>query len=135
MYIKDLMTGEVRLYGTNHHDALEVSSDGRTLSYENLQNGEGSRYGDYRFCDKDGKTPEEDEDLIKHGADAYFNIGGFFPHEDEDLEKIKSEICDKYCKYPHEYADQDEMIDDVCVCCPLLRLDDVKGLEVKKDDK
>ena len=66
MYIKDLMTGEIRLYGTNQHDALEVSSDGRTLSYENLQNVEGSRYGDYRFCDKDGKTPEEDEDLIKH---------------------------------------------------------------------
>ena len=125
MYIKDLQTGEVRMYGTNHHDALRVSRYGRSLIYENLQNGEESEYGDYRFCNKDGQ-------ILKHGADAYFNIGGFFPHEDEDLEKIKSEICDHYCKYPGEYKDQDEMIDTVCVNCPLLKLDDVKDLEVKK---
>ena len=132
MYIKDLQTGEVRLYGTNHHDALCVSDYGRFLTYKNLQNGEGSEYGDYRFCNEKGQTPAEDEDLIKHGADAYFNIGGFFPHENEDLEKIKSDICDHYCKYPGEYKDQDEMIDTVCVNCPLLKLDDVKDLEVKK---
>ena len=135
MYIKDLQTGEVRLYGTNHHDALQIAEDGRTLFYENMQNGDDSRDGDYRFCDSEGTIPADDEDLRKHGADAYFNIGGFFPHENEDLEKIKSEICDHYCKYPAEYIGQMEMVDAVCVCCPLLRLDDVKGLEVKKDDK
>ena len=135
MYIKDLQTGNVRLYGTNCHDSLRVSNDGKTLSYYNLQNGDGSAYGDYRFTDEKGQTPEEDKEMAQYGAENYFNIGGFFPHEDEDLEKLKSEICDNYCKYPHEYADQDEMIDAVCVCCPLLRLDDVKGLEVKKDDK
>lgn len=77
MYIKDLQSGDVRKYGTNPHDALRVSPDGTILSYENLQNGDGSRFGDYRFCDKDGLIPEEDEVLVKHGADAYFNIGGF----------------------------------------------------------
>lgn len=77
MYIKDLQSGEVRKYGSNHHDALRVSPDGTILSYENLQNGDGSRFGDYRFCDEDGLIPEEDEVLVKHGADAYFNIGGF----------------------------------------------------------
>lgn len=77
MYIKDLQSGEVRKYGLNHHDALRVSRDGTILSYENLQNGDGSRFGDYRFCDKDGLIPEEDEVLVKYGADAYFNIGGF----------------------------------------------------------
>ena len=77
MYIKDLITGKVRLYGTNKHDSLIISDDGRTLSYSNLQNGDGSQYGDYRFCDKDGLIPSEDEVLIKHGADSYFNIGGF----------------------------------------------------------
>ena len=77
MYIKDLTNGNVRLYGTNHHDALRISKDGRTLSYENLQNGDGSRYGDYRFTDGEGRTPEEDEELAEYGADAYFNIGGF----------------------------------------------------------
>ena len=77
MYIKDLQSGEVRKYGSNHHDALRVSQDGTILSYENLQNGDGSRFGDYRFCDEDGLIPEEDVVLVKHGADAYFNIGGF----------------------------------------------------------
>ena len=78
MWIKDLQTGEIRKYGTNHHDALMISDDGRTLSYENLQNGDGSRYGDYRFVvDDGGHIPSEDETLTKYGADAYFNIGGF----------------------------------------------------------
>ena len=54
MYIKDMTNGTVRRYGTNVHDSLQISDDGRTLSYENLQNGDGSRYGDYRFCDQDG---------------------------------------------------------------------------------
>ena len=78
MYIKDLETGEVRKYGTDHHDSLMISNDGKCLYYKHLQNGEGSEYGDYRFVtDKDGFIPAEDEVLIKHGADACFNIGGF----------------------------------------------------------
>lgn len=78
MYIKDLTNGVVRRYGGNIHDSLRISSDGRTLSYANLQNGDGSRYGDYRFVvDENGETPEEDEVLRVYGADAYFNIGGF----------------------------------------------------------
>lgn len=77
MYIKDLQSGEVRKYGSNHHDSLCVSRDGTTLSYYNLQNGDGSRFGDYRFCDENGLTPEEDEVLMRYGAEAYFNIGGF----------------------------------------------------------
>ena len=49
MWIKDMLTGEVRKYGRNHHDSLRISDDGRYLVYENLQNGDGSEYGDYRF--------------------------------------------------------------------------------------
>lgn len=78
MYIKDMETGEVRKYGLDCHDSLMISNDGRTLSYYNLQNGDGSAYGEYRFVvDEEGHTPEEDDVLIRHGADAYFNIGGF----------------------------------------------------------
>ncbi len=77
MWIKDLLTGDVREYGTNCHDALMISDDGRYLVYENLQNGDGSM-GDYRFVvDEGGKVPAEDETLMRYGADAYFNIGGF----------------------------------------------------------
>ena len=76
MKIKDLTTGQVFEYGSNRHHALRISDDGRTLSFEHLQNGDGSRYGDYRFVDDDEeKIPSEIED--EYGADSYFNIGGF----------------------------------------------------------
>lgn len=92
MYIKDMQNGTVRKYGSDHHDSLQISDDGRTLSYENLQNGDGSRYGDYRFVtDKDGFIPSEDEVLIKHGAEAYFNIGGF-----GDLEHDINHLIEEY---------------------------------------
>lgn len=78
MWIKDLQTGTVREYGKNCHDSLRISGDGRTLTYYNLQCGDGSGYGDFRFVvDPEGHTPDEDETLIKYWADAYFNIGGW----------------------------------------------------------
>ena len=74
MYIKDLQTGKIRKYGTDRHDSLLISEDGRTLEYKNLQNGDGSRYGDYRFTDEKG---------IIHEIDNYFNIGGFIITENK----------------------------------------------------
>lgn len=45
---------------------------------------------------------------------------------DEELEEIKTEMCDKYCKHPESYRlfgdTEEEMIDEVCVNCPLSRL-------------
>ena len=73
MFIKDLETGKVRRYGTNPHDSLVISDDGRTLSYYNLQNGDGSGHGNYVFCDDEGKTPAE----IDIPDNIYFNIGGW----------------------------------------------------------
>ena len=76
MFIKDLETGRVFKYGSDQHDSLRISGDGHYLVYRNLQNGEGSgEYGCYRFVvDEEGLIPDEDEDLIRHGADAYFDI-------------------------------------------------------------
>lgn len=81
-YIKDMVSGNVREYGSNCHDSLRISDDGTYLTYENLQCGDGSIAGDkehsgFVFCDEEGHTPDEDETLIRHGADAYFNIGGW----------------------------------------------------------
>ncbi len=96
MYIKDLTSGKVREYGTNQHDALTISDDGRCLYYEHLQCCEGSRFGSYRFCDKDGLVPEEDEVLMCHGAEAYFNIGGWDRDEYGRLKTVKKpEATDK----------------------------------------
>ena len=71
MYIKDMTTGKVHKYGDDQHDSLIISNDGRTLSYYNLHNGDGSRHGEYRFCDDCGNVPSEE------WHDDYFNIVGF----------------------------------------------------------
>lgn len=95
-YIKDLRTGNIRPYGSNHHDSLMISQDGTYLTYEHLQCGDGSIAGDkehsgFVFCDDEGHTPEEDETLCRYGADAYFNIGGWDSLIDV-LQEIRQEI-------------------------------------------
>ncbi len=95
-YIKDLQSGNIRPYGSNHHDSLLISKDGTYLTYEHLQCGDGSIAGDkensgFVFCDDEGHTPEEDEILCKYGADAYFNIGGW-ENPIDVLDKIRAEI-------------------------------------------
>lgn len=78
MWIKDNETGQVRPYGSDQHDSLIISEDGRHLSYYNLQCGDGSKYGGYSFVtDEKGTLPKDDEDLARHGALPFFNIGGF----------------------------------------------------------
>lgn len=76
MLIKDMETGKVREYGTNRHDSLVISPDGRYLYYENLQNGDGS-IGGYRFViDEEGHVPEDNRDCFEIDKE-YFNIGGW----------------------------------------------------------
>lgn len=84
MKIKDLQTGEVHEYGTNCHDSLYVSQDGRTLTYYNLQNGDGSGVGDYRFVCDDEKVPAESETADAIHCEVYFNIGGWNHREPQD---------------------------------------------------
>ena len=76
MIIKDLRTGQEHQYGSNQHDALIVSEDGRTLSFYNLQNGDGSRFGDYRFISF---------------VEDYVDIGGA-----SLLTPLELEECDNY---------------------------------------
>ena len=37
----------------------------------------------------------------------------------EEIEDIKSQICDEYCRYPYDYED----IREFCANCPLNKLD------------
>ena len=146
MWIKDLRRGKVFRYGNDRHDALRISDDGRTLSYENLQNGDGSRWGDYRFVTNiHGHIPLEDETLMEYGADAYFDIGGKQVNDyskqevvgeiittlpNDDKENIKQLFCDCYCQFPEEYLgmykDPDVAWDNLdrekCSMCPLEKL-------------
>lgn len=96
MWLRDNEDGEVRQYGTNHHDALVISDDGRYLYYENLQNGDGSRGGGYSFVtDEKGNTPIADEDLQKYGAEGYADIGGFKRIRHEGYEQAKADMMAK----------------------------------------
>ena len=61
IYIKDLQSGRIFEYGKNCHDRLVISEDGRSLHYENLQNGDGSNGGDYRFFSLENKPIKEEK--------------------------------------------------------------------------
>lgn len=80
MKIRDNETGEVFEYGTNIHHALRISQNGGCLTFENLQNGDGSLQsgdGGYSFVLDDGKTPKESNSPDAANGCCYANIGGF----------------------------------------------------------
>lgn len=91
MLIKDLETGCVREYGKDCHDSLVISPDGRSLSYYNLQCGEGSRYGCFRFVMEDGEVPNDSQTPDAIHAECYFNIGGF-----PSAKQIRDEVIEKF---------------------------------------
>ena len=95
MYITDTETGITRLYGTARHDSLVKSDDGRCLHYYNLQCGEGSRYGMFLFTDDQGRPPKDNFELLKYGAEDYFNIGGFGEIHMSQIEEIKTEVKER----------------------------------------
>ena len=77
MRILDLQTGETHIFGDNCHDSLAISQDGRSLHYYNLQCGDGSNYGDFRFVMEDNKVPSESGTADAIHVESYFNIGGW----------------------------------------------------------
>ena len=38
------------------------------------------------------------------------------------LDKIAGEMCDKYCKFPDQEKDEDELFKKHCDKCPMLKL-------------
>lgn len=80
MKIRDNETGEVFEYGENIHHALRISRNGGCLTFENLQNGDGSLEngdGGYSFVLDDCMTPEESDSPDAINYATYANIGGF----------------------------------------------------------
>jgi len=106
MKILDLQTGRVHEYGDSGHDSLYVSQDGTTLTYYNLQTGDGSKHGDYRFVCDDNKIPAESQTADAIHAEVYFNIGGWpeRPHGKWiiDVEDgINTMVTCPFCKERH----------------------------------
>lgn len=96
MKIRDNETGEVFEYGTNRHHALRISRNGGCLTFENLQNGDGSlKSGDggYSFVLDDGKTPEESVSPDAVNGSTYANIGGFYEENSKNDGWIPVEEC------------------------------------------
>lgn len=116
MKIRDNETGEVFEYGENIHHALRISENGGCLTFENLQNGDGSLQsgdGGYSFVLDDGKTPKESNSPDAVNGATYANIGGFngdntknngwipveerLPEVGEDTEEtIEDDDCPEY---------------------------------------
>lgn len=68
IYVKDSLYNVVHEVGTDRHDSLIVENG--CLYYYNLQNGEGTRFGGYKFCDKYGNTNYNNKEY-----DNYYHIG------------------------------------------------------------
>lgn len=118
MYIRDNETNKVRIYGTDRHDSLVVSQDGRYLEYRNLQNGDGSIGGGYSFTDVNGNIPVDNED--EYGTPMYFNIGGFAPNQD---------INEAVYQYGYEKAVY-EMHQSMRMCKEAMRKHDESYVEI-----
>lgn len=99
--IRDNETGEIFEYGTNIHHALRISKNGGCLTFENLQNGDGSSKsgdGGYSFVLNDGKTPEESSSPDSMYGATYANIGGFHEHlSRENAPEITRSSRDNKC--------------------------------------
>ena len=103
MKIRDNETGEVFEYGTNIHHSLRISENGGCLTFENLQNGDGSlKNGDggYSFVLDDGKTPEESASPDAVNGATYANIGGFHRDNTKNEEDI---LKFYYCESEDDY--------------------------------
>lgn len=97
IWIKDLATKKIHKYGSDCHDSLTLSDNGTSLHYYNLQNGDGSRFGDYKnpfsggyvFSDEKGRVPEEICDPNEYENSLYGGIGRVSP-----IDAITKEIID-----------------------------------------
>ncbi|WP_240377209.1 hypothetical protein [Bacillus piscicola] len=83
--VKDIAQKTEHIVGTNIHDTLEIQDDG-TISYYNLQNGEGTRvFGDYRFV---GNVDEMGMTVEFVSFEEIKNIYQQMEQKDEEKEKF-----------------------------------------------
>jgi hypothetical protein len=74
------------------------------------------------------KCPVESFDCVEHGCPLVRSVdtiknGTFVNVTEEELEDIKTDLCDNYCGKRKEWTgDQDDFIEKICVNCPLTRL-------------
>lgn len=100
IYIKDTYNGYIHKLGSNCHDSLYVNDEGH-IDYLNLQCCEGTRYGSYIFCDKNGndlKDWVEDYNYLAIGK----SIGYSQESYEEALEDITKLVNENKLFYKNE---------------------------------
>ena len=74
------------------------------------------------------RCPVESRECADHGCPLVRSVseikkGTFVNVTEEELEDIKTDLCDNYCSKRKEWTgNQDDFIEEICVCCPLTRL-------------
>ena len=91
IYVKDMASNVVHEVGSDRHDSLMLIDGG--LYYYNLQCGEGTYGSGYKFCDENGNTDYDNEEL-----DNFYHIGfseeRFKEQYEKDMKKLK-EVLEK----------------------------------------
>ena len=82
-------------------------------------------YSEYVECEK---CHVESRDCADHGCPLVRSVdaikkGVSANVTEEELEDIKTDLCDNYCAKRKEWTgDPDDFIEEICVNCPLSRL-------------
>ena len=101
IYVKDTYNGHIHKLGSNCHDSLYVNDEGH-IDYLNLQCCEGTRYGSYIFCDKNGN------DLRDWVEDYnYLAIGKSIGYSRDSYEEALEDIAELVQKNKLSYKNED----------------------------
>ena len=79
---------------------------------------------DKQFSELQKRCKETNNKIEKLKREASYEIKKAVVNvTEEELEDIKTDLCDNYCSKRKEWTgDQDDFIEEICVCCPLTRL-------------
>ena len=82
-------------------------------------------YSEWVECEK---CHVESRECANHGCPLVRSVnaikkGTFVNVTEEELEDIKTDLCDNYCSKRKEWTgNQDDFIEEICVNCPLTQL-------------
>lgn len=100
IYVKDTYDGRIHKLGSSRHDSLYVNDEGH-IDYLNLQCCEGTRYGNYIFCDENGndlKDWVEDYNYLAIGK----SIGYSRESYNDALEDVAKLVQENKLSYKNE---------------------------------
>lgn len=128
LWVRDKSNGHIHQIGTDVHDSIEYMCG--QVHYYNLQNGCGTldEYEWVEAPDPDGYVSVTPEQLLLNRELVHKDVLAMLAGEgnraasfETEVDKVAEQICDRYCKFPGECKDQDEL-DKHCDSCVLIKL-------------